>query len=984
MHVYFNQFKEEPLLLAQGNRELNKIDKNTDSALFAKNNLQSKLAQNNYTHKENNWGLDNYLFSALMNNLPDVIYFKDLESRFIKINNGYLKKVGASSEEEILGKTDFEIFDYEHANSARKDELHIIKTGEPIVNKVEKEVLTSGATTWVSTTKLPLRNEQGEIIGTFGMSRNITESKIIEEKLKSSEARLRHLIAATTAVLYTVKISDPGFIITWVGDNIEQFGYTPEDAVVTDFLKNVIHPDDYDYFKFNRDSLIEDNRYVLEFRIKHKDGHYLWVRDEAVLIRDSNQKPSEIFGSWLDISERMKMEETLLTSETQLSNALKMAHLCHWEYDVEKDLFTFNDQFYSILHTTAKDQGGYTMSSPEYAKRFVHPDDLHLLSEEIKKAIASKESGYSSSLEHRIIYADGEEGYVAVKIFVVKDSEGKTIKNYGINQDITERKKAEEKLKETYVELEKTNKDLKKANKIKDQFLANMSHEIRTPLNAVIGMTGLLLDTSLNDEQRDFAQTIMNSGDILLTLINDILDFSKIEAQKIELEKQPFDVRYCIEEALELVASKAAEKKLELTYSIDQGLPINVIGDITRLRQILVNLLSNSIKFTEKGEVVISVSGQLQDNYRYMLHFSVRDTGLGIPLDRQGKLFQSFTQVDASTTRKFGGTGLGLAISKQLSELMGGTMWLESSGIPDEGTTFHFTMLTEFIVEKVNEEDVSALYGKTVLIVDDNETNRNILIQQTKSLGMKPQGISSGPETLELFKDNISFDLAILDYQMPSMDGIVLAKELQKLPSGKSFPYILLSSYGYRDKSGSLSNFTAILTKPIKFSHLKDVLLTVLKENKEFVKKYKDISSMQFDTGIGKQYPLHILLAEDNIVNQKVARRFFEKLGYHTDVAFNGIEVLDAVQRQSYDVIFMDIQMPDMDGEQATMKIRKEFPLNKQPRIIAMTANALKSDLDRYLLEGMDDYIVKPFKIEELVRAMVESYKHLHPEEQKT
>ncbi len=886
-----------------------------------------------------------------------------------------------SSDKEIIGKTDFEIFDFEHANYARNDELHIIKTGESIVNKVEKEVLPSGKIEWVSTTKLPLRNTKGEIIGTFGMSRNITESKIIEEKLKASESRLRHLITATTAVLYTVGISDSGFNLNWVGDNISQFGYETKDTTTPDFLKNIIHPDDYDYFEFTRDSLFEENKFLLEYRIRHKDGHYLWVRDEAVLIRDSNQNPSEIFGSWLDISERMKMEETLLASETQLSNALKLAHLCHWEYDVVSDNFTFNDQFYAILHTTAKDQGGYNMSSKEYAEKFVHPEDLLFVNGEIERAIEAKESSYSTSLEHRIIYADGETGYVAVKIFLVKDGHGKTIKTYGINQDITERKKAEEKLRETYAELEKTNEDLKKANKIKDQFLANMSHEIRTPLNAVIGMTGLLLDTPLNDEQRDFAQTILNSGDILLTLINDILDFSKIEAQKIELEKQPFDVRFCIEEALELVASKAAEKKLELTYSIDNGLPTNVMGDITRLRQILVNLLSNSIKFTEEGEVVISVSGQLQDNYQYMLHFCVRDTGLGIPLDRQSKLFQSFTQVDASTTRKFGGTGLGLAISKQLSELMGGTMWLESTGVPGDGTTFHFTMLTEFSIEKDIEDDLSALYGKTVLIVDDNETNRNILIQQTKSLGMIPTGVASGPKTIELYKEKISFDMAILDYQMPEMDGIELVKELQKLPNGKTFPYILLSSYGYRDKSGNLSNFTAILTKPIKFSHLKNIILTVLKENKEVVKKYQDISSMQFDAEIGKRYPLHLLLAEDNIVNQKVARRFLEKLGYHIDVAFNGIEVLDALRRQSYDVIFMDIQMPDMDGEQATMKIRKDFPEEKQPRIIAMTANAMKSDLDRYLSEGMDDYIVKPFKIQELVKAMIESYHYYHPDE---
>ena len=959
---------------------MNNIDEEPNAGYFSKKNHYSSLSQFNETNKKEG-ALDQYLFKALMDNSPDAIYFKDLESKFIKVNEGFIRKLNASSKDEIIGRNDFDLFDVEHANDARKDELFIIQSGTPLVNKVEKEILPSGRISWVSTTKMPLRNENGEIIGTFGMSRDITETKIIQEKLKSSEDRFQHVIAATAAVLYTVNISGNGFVISWIGDNIIQFGYTIEEAKNPEFLETIIHPDDFEYFNFNRDALLENNRFVLEYRIKNKDGHYLWVRDEAVLIRDSNRSPLEIFGSWLDISERMKMEESLLTSETQLSNALRMANLCHWEYDIVNDICSFNDQFFSVYHTTEKEAGGYTMPSLSYARQFVHPEDFSKIGEEIQKAVIANDASYSSQFEHRVIYKNGETGFILVKLFIIKDSEGRTIKMYGVNQDITERKKSEEILLRTFSELEQTNEELKKANKIKDQFLANMSHEIRTPLNAVIGMTGLLLDTPLNEEQQDFAETILNSGDILLTLINDILDFSKIEAKKIELEKQPFNIRFCIEEALDLLAAKAAEKKLELTYSMDYGLPSNVIGDITRLRQIIVNLLSNSIKFTEEGEVVVSVSGQLQDNYKYMLHFSVRDTGIGIPLHRQTKLFQSFTQVDASTTRKYGGTGLGLAISRQLCELMGGTMWLESTGIPGQGTTFHFTILTEFSVEKENKNDLSLLLGKRVLIVDDNRTNRNILIQQTKSLGMIPKGIASGAETLQLFENNVSFDIAILDYQMPEMDGIQLAEELQKKISGKSFPLILLSSYGYRDKSGSLSNFKATLTKPIKFSHLQDVLLTVLKGKKTNVKKTGDISSLQFDTQIGKRYPLHILLAEDNIVNQKVACRFLEKIGYHADVAFNGLEVLEALKRQSYNVIFMDVQMPDMDGEQATMEIRKNFSIEEQPRIVAMTANALKSDLDRYLLEGMDDYIIKPFKIEDLVRALFESYQYFHSNE---
>jgi PAS domain S-box-containing protein len=953
---------------------LEKNYKNGNSSVSITSTSPENLLQNN-----SGSGINQYLFKTLMNNSQDIIYFKDLESKFIRVNEGFVKKVGASSESEIIGKSDFDLFDYEHAKDARKDELLIIRSGDAILNKVEKEILPSGKVSWVSTSKLPLKDAQGEIIGTFGVSRDITESKKIEDQLKSSEARLRHLVSTTSAILYTAKVSKSDLGINWVGDNIKQFGYTVQETISPYFLKSNIHPDDFDYYMYKRDSLFEEGSIELEYRIRHKDGHYLWIKDEAVLIRDANQNPSEIFGSWLDISQRMKMEETLLASETQLSNAMKMAHLCHWEYNVINDLFTFNDQFYAVLRTTAEKVGGYQMSAKKYSEYFLHPDDSNIIESEIQKAIETKDPNFSRQLEYRILFADGETGYVSVKFFIVKDAAGRTIKVYGVNQDITERKKAEEVLRQTYEELEQTNRDLEKANKIKGQFLANMSHEIRTPLNAVIGMTGLLLDTPLNDEQRDFAETIRNSGDILLTLINDILDFSKIEAQKIELEKQPFDVRLCIEEALDLVAAKAADKTLELTYSLEEGLSTNVIGDVTRLRQILVNLLGNAIKFTEKGEVVVSVSSQLHDNYRYMLHFKVKDTGLGIPRDRQAKLFQSFTQVDASTTRKFGGTGLGLAISKQLSELMGGTMWLESTGVPGEGTTFHFTILTELSIEKEVQSNLSAMEGKRVLIVDDNQTNRNILIQQTKSLGMIAKGAESGPAALELFKKDSSFDVAILDFHMPAMDGVMLAEEIKKIPAAKMLPLILLSSYGFREKNDYISIFNAILTKPIKFSHLHNALLTVLKKKKGSVQKDHDIASMQFNTDIGKRYPLRLLLAEDNIVNQKVALRFLEKLGYHADVAFNGLEVIDALRRQSYDVILMDVQMPEMDGEQTTIEIRNNFSKEDQPRIIAMTANAMKSDRDRYLSTGMNDYVVKPFKIEELVRALVESYMHCYP-----
>ena len=427
---------------------------------------------------------------------------------------------------------------------------------------------------------------------------------------------------------------------------------------------------------------------------------------------------------------------------------------------------------------------------------------------------------------------------------------------------------------------------------------------------------------------------------------------------------------------LDLIASKAADKNIELVYSIDDSLSTNVVGDITRVRQILVNLLGNAIKFTEKGEVEVSVSGQLRDHYIYQLHFSVRDTGMGIPIDRQDKVFQSFTQVDASTTRKFGGSGLGLTISKKLSELMGGTLWVESAGIPGEGTTFHFSILTELSVERQFESDMSALAGKKVLIVDDNQTNRNILYRQTESFQMIPTVVSSGYEALDMLQNGSTFDLAILDYHMPEMDGITLADEIRKLQSTKRLSLILLSSYGYREKKLGFSQFAATLTKPIKLVQLYNALVTVLSKTTVSKVKEQHATPVHFDAEIGKQYPLQILLAEDNKINQKVALRFLEKIGYSADVAFNGIEALEALKHKSYDVVLMDVQMPEMDGEECTVEIRKSLPADKQPRIVAVTANALSTDKDRYLSIGMDDYVVKPFKLEELIRALVESYIH--------
>ncbi|MCH7639465.1 MAG: response regulator [Bacteroidetes bacterium] len=610
------------------------------------------------------------------------------------------------------------------------------------------------------------------------------------------------------------------------------------------------------------------------------------------------------------------------------------------------------------------------------------------------------------------------------------------------------------------------------AAKAKSEFLATMSHEIRTPMNGVIGMTTLLADSGLTEEQRDYVDTIRVSGESLLTIINDILDFSKIEAEKIELEEQPFELRQCIEEALDLFASKADEKQLELTYSLEDNVPETINGDVTRLRQILVNLLGNAVKFTENGEVVVSVGSRAvrgaDTRALHELQFSVRDTGIGIPEDRLNRLFTSFSQIDSSTTRKYGGTGLGLAISRRLAELMGGTMWVESEvGV---GSTLFFTVLVyEAII--ANTESLrgiqAQLQSKRVLIVDDNETNRKILVKQSENWGMEPIAWSGAAEALDWVDRGGIYDFALLDMQMPEMDGLMLAEELRSRDAVRERPLVMLSSVGNRIRAGGLLD--AALTKPVKQTQLFEVLTDVATTQERLRQLPEDWSAPPTLPASGdendapgasntsdleesasdeldaphipdahaedvspshdeahdqdasvpgstasanenlhelsaeteaqestppevdppapqpsgdpplptpsappssEKQPLRILMAEDNTVNQKMALGILKRLGYVADVAANGLEVIKALELADYDVILMDVQMPELDGLEATRRIRQTVPREKRPRIIAMTANAMQGDRDRCLEAGMDDYVPKPVRHEDLAAAL--------------
>ena len=930
-------------------------------ALSQRSDSEIGLARTRQQFAEESLQRERELLHTILEYLPDYIYFKDRDGRYLRIGRTLANRLGISDPAKAIGTLSSDWFPEQFAKAVEEADRQVLRTGQPWGWKEQRPQWPDGTSSHVLTTKCPHLDRDGHVIGTFGISHDVTELKNTERALRESEHRFDLAVRGTSDGIWDW---NPPTNEVYYSPRFRQLLGYDEDEFPNDFdaWQSRLHADDLPAVMEALEKHLHDRTtYDVEYRLQTKHQSYRWFRARGQAVWNEAGEAIRMAGSITDVTDRKDAEDALKSSQRLYLSLVETlpVHLIRKDYDGK---FTFaNRAFCRLVNRSLDDILGTTdfdYFPAELAQKYRRDDQWVMETGQHFEDIEENDDG------------DQRRFFQVIKT-PVYGANGKVDGTQAIFWDVTDRKMAE-------TALQAAKEAAEDANRAKSEFLANMSHEIRTPMNAVIGLTELLLETHLTPHQRDCLSTVLDAGESLLTIINQILDFSKIESGQVELERSSFELRELVGNTMKTFAARGNRKGLELAWRVDEDVPDRLLGDRTRLRQILINLVGNAIKFTEEGEVVVAVSvEQRRGNDDVQLCFSVRDTGIGIAPEKRDSIFHAFQQADTSTTREYGGTGLGLAIVVRLAELMDGRVWLESE--VGRGSTFHFS--ARLGVDSSTPADTvlipEVMQARPVLVVDDNATNRQILEEVLTAWGIAVRSVGSGQECLACLHDCLATEstlpLVVTDMNMPHMDGLQLAHQIRADDQLRDVVVVMLTSGAPGDGrvvDGSV--IAAQLLKPVKQSELFDTLATVTGATRP-----SQLSAAAKAASGGRPAkdipPLRVLLAEDGLANRKLALGVLQSWGHQVEAVTDGQQAVEAWARHEFDLILMDVQMPVLDGLQATREIRRQEIATERRHtlIIAMTAHAMDGDREKCLAAGMDEYISKPVR-KKLLQATIE------------